>query len=198
MTDYKKNWEQIRAAGVLPNEESVKNRADLRYTKRYHKLIGKAFTAEEKLKLSAVQGPMQIKGRVDSVELLPTDGVVVGSVYLVGLQDSTDFEEFVCTEVSPEVKYESVGKSNVPQVQSDWNQDDTEAVDYIKNKPSIPSAQVQSDWNQNDNTKADYIKNKPIKSGTGTNSVLIGDVDQNSASGDCSVAEGQSTTAGGV
>lgn len=24
MTDYKKNWEQIRAAGVLPNEEAVK------------------------------------------------------------------------------------------------------------------------------------------------------------------------------
>lgn len=87
------------------------------------------------MKLSAVQGPMQIKGRVDSVEQLPTDGVVVGSVYLVGLQDSTDFEEFVCTEVSPEVKYESVGKPNVPQVQSDWNQSDSESSDFVKNRP---------------------------------------------------------------
>ena len=34
-----------------------------------------------------------------------------------------------------------------PQKQSDWNQTDTEAVDYIKNKPTIPSAQVNSDWN---------------------------------------------------
>ena len=76
--------------------------------------------------------------------------------------------------------------SDVPaQVQSDWNQSDNTAVDYIKNKPTIPAAQVnadwnavsgvaeilnkptipaaqvQSDWNQSDNTAVDYIKNKP-------------------------------------
>lgn len=45
--------------------------------------------------------------------------------------------------------------------QPDWEQDDTEAEDYIKNKPEIPSAQVQSDWNEADNTKPDFIKNKP-------------------------------------
>lgn len=33
------------------------------------------------------------------------------------------------------------------QVQSDWNQSDNTAVDYIKNKPTIPAAQVNSDWN---------------------------------------------------
>ena len=38
--------------------------------------------------------------------------------------------------------------SDVPaQVQSDWNQSDNQAVDYIKNKPSIPAAQVNADWN---------------------------------------------------
>ena len=47
------------------------------------------------------------------------------------------------------------------QVQSDWDQTDPQAVDYIKNKPSIPAAQVQSDWSQSDNTQVDYIKNKP-------------------------------------
>lgn len=31
-------------------------------------------------------------------------------------------------------------------VQSDWNQTDTEADDFIKNKPTIPAAQVNSDW----------------------------------------------------
>lgn len=31
----------------------------------------------------------------------------------------------------------------------------------LLNKPTIPSAQIQSDWNQADNTKLDYIKNKP-------------------------------------
>lgn len=47
------------------------------------------------------------------------------------------------------------------QVQSDWNQTDTDEPDYIKNKPTIPAAQIQSDWNQSDDSKNDYIKNKP-------------------------------------
>lgn len=31
----------------------------------------------------------------------------------------------------------------------------------LTNKPSIPAAQIQSDWNQTDNTAVDFIKNKP-------------------------------------
>ena len=46
-------------------------------------------------------------------------------------------------------------------VQSDWNQTDNTADDYIKNKPLIPSGQIQSDWSQTDNTQVDFIKNKP-------------------------------------
>lgn len=33
------------------------------------------------------------------------------------------------------------------QVQSDWNETDDQAPDYIRNKPIIPAAQVNSDWN---------------------------------------------------
>ena len=33
------------------------------------------------------------------------------------------------------------------QVQSDWNQNNNQEPDYIKNKPTIPAAQVNSDWN---------------------------------------------------
>ena len=33
------------------------------------------------------------------------------------------------------------------QIQTDWDQQDTTAVDYFKNRPTIPAAQVQSDWN---------------------------------------------------
>jgi hypothetical protein len=83
--------------------------------------------------------------------------------------------------------------SNTPsfiQQQADWNQSNSSAVDYIKNKPTIPDAvsgtndgtnwttltigsttkaipsgggvaQVQSDWSQSDNTQVDFIKNKP-------------------------------------
>lgn len=31
----------------------------------------------------------------------------------------------------------------------------------LSNKPTIPAAQIQSDWNQTDNTAKDFIKNKP-------------------------------------
>ena len=51
--------------------------------------------------------------------------------------------------------------------------------DDLLNKPTIPAAQVQSDWSQSDNTKVDFIKNKPtiptnaeqlpIQSGSATN-----------------------------
>lgn len=48
-----------------------------------------------------------------------------------------------------------------PPVQSDWAQVDSTAIDFIKNKPSIPAAQVQVDWDQADSNAIDFIKNKP-------------------------------------
>lgn len=45
------------------------------------------------------------------------------------------------------------------QVNADWNANS--GVAEILNKPTIPAAQIQSDWTQADNTKLDYIKNKP-------------------------------------
>lgn len=56
---------------------------------------------------------------------------------------------------------DTISATAEPQQQADWAQTDSSAVDYIKNKPTIPAAQVQSDWNQTDNTQVDYIKNKP-------------------------------------
>ena len=70
------------------------------------------------------------------------------------------------------------GSGGTSQVQSDWNQTDTDAVDYIKNKPTKVSDFTndadyltadaaygifwhQSDWNQTDTDALDYIKNKP-------------------------------------
>lgn len=37
----------------------------------------------------------------------------------------------------------------------------TGSYNDLLNKPSIPAAQIQSDWDQSDNTALDYIKNKP-------------------------------------
>ena len=51
------------------------------------------------------------------------------------------------------------GNLSITQVQADWNQDNTIAADYIKNKPTIPAAQVQSDWNAS--TGMGQILNKP-------------------------------------
>ena len=84
---------------------------------------------------------------------------------------------------------------NIPdsQIQADWNQSNSTALDYIKNKPSlfsgsyadlsnkpsIPAAQIQADWNQTDNTALDYIKNKPtIPSLSGTSTQIQADWSQ--------------------
>ena len=53
------------------------------------------------------------------------------------------------------------GNISITQAQSDWDQSDSTAADYIKNKPTIPDAQIQSDWNQDNTLAKDYIKNKP-------------------------------------
>ena len=47
------------------------------------------------------------------------------------------------------------------QVQADWTQSDSSAVDFIKHKPTIPAAQVQSDWNVTSSSSKAFIKNKP-------------------------------------
>ena len=62
------------------------------------------------------------------------------------------------------------------QVQSDWDQSDNQAPDYIKNKPTIPAAQVNSDWNAT--TGVAEILNKPTIPAAVTNtSDLINDGD---------------------
>lgn len=102
-------------------------------------------------------------------------------------------------------------------VQSDWNQTDATAKDYIKNKPTI-SEQVQADWNQTNATAKDYIKNKPTiigKTSVNQYGSVLGEVFNNynnnaangfyshaegsdtKASGSCSHAEGKKTTASG-
>lgn len=45
----------------------------------------------------------------------------------------------------------------------------TGSYDDLTNKPTIPAAQIQSDWNQSDNSAADYIKNKPVNVSAFTN-----------------------------
>ena len=58
-------------------------------------------------------------------------------------------------------KLDGIENGAEANVQADWNQSNSAADDYIKNKPTIPAAQVQSNWNESDDTKPDFIKNKP-------------------------------------
>lgn len=57
-------------------------------------------------------------------------------------------------------KVEGIEAGAEVNVQSDWNQTDTSADDYILNKPTIPDAQVNSDWNANGGVA--QILNKPV------------------------------------
>ena len=57
-------------------------------------------------------------------------------------------------------------KPNAVQIQADWKQTNTSALDYIKNKPIIPDAQVHADWAETDSSKISYIENKPTLNDT--------------------------------
>ncbi len=72
----------------------------------------------------------------------------------------------------------------------------------LSNTPTIPAAQVQSDWNQSDSTAVDYIKNKPsIPSGGDTVSwtqvqqsgTKIAEIDINGSTQDVYAPNGGST-----
>lgn len=54
-----------------------------------------------------------------------------------------------------------IAKPTFTQAQADWSQTTTTEPDYIRNKPTIPSAPVQSNWNEVDTTSLAYIQNKP-------------------------------------
>jgi hypothetical protein len=70
----------------------------------------------------------------------------------------------------PNVNWTDIGgKPVIPaaQIQSDWNQATTTALDFIKNKPAIPE-QVQSDWDETNSNSKSYIRNKPSNIGGGS------------------------------
>ena len=129
------------------------------------------FDAEDKAKLDSLTSPMQVKGRVDGISDLP-EHASVGDVYLVGLSGARNFEEYVCVEVS--------GDPATPV----W-----ENLGHVK---------VQSDWDQSNISADNYIKNKPvIKAGQGENSIIEGDLVGNSSMGNYSHTEGGGTIARG-
>lgn len=108
----------------------------------------------------------------------------------VTLSDGTNSDTFDLSDLQKLNGIQSGAEANV---QSDWNQSNSSADDYIKNKPDLTvfatkselndkqdvltpgtgititnnvisatvDPQVQADWTQSDSTAVDYIKNKP-------------------------------------
>lgn len=93
---------------------------------------------------------------------------------------STSTDEGKVLSVDCEGNPEWVEPEAATQQQADWAQTDSSAVNYIKNKPNIPTdtsdlnndsgfitasdvpaAQEQADWNESDSDDPAYIKNKP-------------------------------------
>lgn len=72
----------------------------------------------------------------------------------VGLLEELDFEAYDIVDAINFV-------NEIACTQADWEQSDDTAVDYIKNKPTIPDAQVQANWNETDTDSKAYIQNKP-------------------------------------
>ena len=59
-----------------------------------------------------------------------------------------------------ETKLDGIADGAEVNVQSDWDEIDTNSDTFIQNKPTIIDP-VQSDWNEVDNTQLSYIQNKP-------------------------------------
>ena len=69
---------------------------------------------------------------------------------------------FLTTETDP-VFSDSPAAGITSQDITDWNNKSDFSGDYddLTNKPTIPAAQVQADWTEGDSSAVDYIKNKP-------------------------------------
>ena len=93
---------------------NVKTTAETAKTKAEEALARNVFTDEEKAKLASITNPIIIKGRVDTVDDLPTEAVI-GWFYFVGLESASSYQEYCYSETGWEyvgVSQEGVDLSN--------------------------------------------------------------------------------------
>lgn len=99
-------------------------------------------------------------GAVNSVNTQTGDVVLTQDDVL----DGTTYKQYSLTEKN---KLAGIAAGAEVNVNADWNATSGDA--QILNKPTIPAAQIQSDWTQANTSALDFIKNKPsIPSGTVT------------------------------
>ena len=76
---------------------TAKTKAEEGVAKADDALARNIFTDEEKAKLANITNPMVIKGRVDTVDDLPTEAEI-GWFYFVGLESASSYEEYCYSE----------------------------------------------------------------------------------------------------
>jgi len=138
--EYKEKLDELPdRVSTLENETSdIISELDTKVDKEEGKgLSQENYTTEEKLKLANITTPMQIVGRVDVVDDLPTENVKKGDAYLVGLEGSASFEEYVCISVDTitgEPTWERLGPATFRQKQVDWNENNITKEEHVKNR----------------------------------------------------------------
>lgn len=174
-----------------------------------------------KTKLQFIDGSIFLgNGHIESPDMTDTGEPFLVMIYFEGPSEEKPTRATFATTLGADKYTVSISRTDIviakipkeylpddigggSSVQSDWNQTDASASDYIKNKPTI-SEQVQADWNQTNIHDKSYIKNKPNVIGAkGTG--LYGEIfnypsnhmNKNTASGEASHAEGIKTIASG-
>jgi hypothetical protein len=92
----------------------------------------------------------------DTINDIVVNAAVVVETIDINVQAAVDVVDIVA---NPNNYVVNINRIIGEQVQSDWDQTDNQAPDYIKNKPSIPAAQVNSDWDATSGVAE--ILNKP-------------------------------------
>lgn len=90
-----------------------------------------------------------------------TDEQIAEAIGGIPPQVQSDWDQSDSTAVDY-IKNKPIIPQPIPQVQANWDESDSEALSYIQNKPAIPAAQVQVDWDESDAESIEYIKNKPV------------------------------------
>jgi hypothetical protein len=92
----------------------------------------------------------------DTINDIVVNAAVVVETIDINVQAAVDTVDIVA---NPNNYVVNINRIIGEQVQSDWDQADDQAPDYIKNKPTIPAAQVNSDWDATSGVAE--ILNKP-------------------------------------
>lgn len=110
--------------------------------------------------------------------------------------DTSEIQEKLTAGSNIVIEGNTISATAEPQLQANWNETDTSSVQYIQNKPSIPTAtsdltndsgfitasdvpaaQTQADWTESSTSSPAYIQHKPDMSQYATQTDLAGKQD---------------------